>query len=232
MRKLFLVLVVALLAGCGGEDGGKATIWITRDRGAHVLLQQRVPSGLTAMQALDRVADIDTRYAGRYVQAIDGLEGSLSSRRDWFYFINGYEGDRSAAEYRLRPGDVEWWDLRSWRGRMREPVAVGAFPEPFLHGFDGKTRPARVMYSSAVPRDVAEKVAGLLHGRAVRAISVTRDGGANVLVLSQPHAAPSLVATLGKSPGPGAAVVFVFHGDPELLLKKPPFGRLRYEVRG
>jgi hypothetical protein len=130
VRKLFLVLVVAALAGCGGEDGGKATIWITRDKGAHVLLQQRVPSGLTAMQALDRVADIDTRYAGRYVQAINGLEGSLTSRRDWFYFINGYEGDRSAAEYRLRAGDVEWWDFRSWENRMREPVAVGAFPVP------------------------------------------------------------------------------------------------------
>jgi hypothetical protein len=232
VRKLLLFLVVAVLAGCGGEDGGKATIWITRDRGAHVLLQQRVPSGLTAMQALDRVADIDTRYAGRYVQAIDGFEGSLSSRRDWFYFINGYEGDRSAAEYRLRPGDVEWWDLRSWRNLMREPVAVGAFPEPFLHGFDGKTRPARVVYSAAVRRGVAEKVAVLLHGRAVRAISLTRDAEANVLVLSHPHAAPSLLATLGESPGPGAAVVFVFHGDPELLLKKPPFGRLRYEMPG
>jgi hypothetical protein len=230
VRKLLLVLVVVVLAGCGGEDGGKATIWITRDRGAHVLLQQRVPSGLTAMQALDRVADIDTRYAGRYVQAIDGLEGSLSSRRDWFYFINGYDGDRSAAEYRLRSGDVEWWDLRSWRNRMREPVAVGAFPEPFLHGFGGKTRPARVLYSSAVPRDLAEKVARLLHGRATRGISLEREAGANVLVLSQPHAAPSLLATLGLSPG--AAVVFVFHGNPQLLLRQPPFGRFRYEVRG
>jgi hypothetical protein len=232
VRKLLLVLAVAVLAGCSGEDGGKATIWITRDRGAHVLLQQRVPSGLTAMQALDRVADVDTRYAGRYVQAINGLEGSLSARRDWFYFINGYEGDRSAAEYRLRSGDVEWWDLRSWQNRMRQPVAVGAFPEPFLHGFAGKTRPACVLYSSAVPRGLAEKVARLLHGRATRSSSLTRDAGANVLVLSQPHSPPSLLAMPGRSPGPGAAVVFVFHGDPELLLKKPPFGRLRYEVRG
>ena len=89
------------------------------------------------MQALDRMAEIKTRYAGRYVQSIDGTEGSIAARSDWFYFINGYEADRSAAEYRLRDGDVEWWDFRSWRTRMREPVVVGAFPEPFLHGYGG-----------------------------------------------------------------------------------------------
>jgi len=139
---LALVLAVAALAGCGGEDGGRATIWITRDRGAHVLLQKSVPSGLTAMQALNRVADVDTRYGGRFVEAINGIEGSLDARRDWFYFINGYEADRSAAEYRLRDGDVEWWDFRSWRGQMREPLVVGAFPEPFVHGYGGKTLPA------------------------------------------------------------------------------------------
>ena len=89
-------------------------VWVTRDRGAHVLLMRTVPAGLTAMQGLDRVADIKTRYAGRYVQAIDGIEGSLTARRDWFYFVNGKLGDRSAAEVRLHDGDVEWWDYRRW----------------------------------------------------------------------------------------------------------------------
>src|SRR3989442_1778376 len=127
VKRLALVLAAGVLAGCGGGEHGKATLWVTRDRGAQVILDRHVPAGLTAMQALDRVADIKTRYGGRYVQAIDGIEGSLSGRRDWFYFINGYEADRSAAEYRLHAGDVEWWDYRSWRGEMRRPVVVGAF---------------------------------------------------------------------------------------------------------
>jgi hypothetical protein len=93
-----------------------------------------VPAGLTAMQALDRVADIETTYGGRYVQAIDGIDGSISSRHDWFYFVNGLEADRSAAEVRLHAGDIEWWDYRSWAREMREPVVIGAFPEPFRHG--------------------------------------------------------------------------------------------------
>ena len=88
-----------------------------------------------------READVETRYGGRFVQSIEGIEGDVGARADWFYFINGFEGDRSAAEYRLRDGDVDWWDFRSWRAQMRQPVVVGAFPEPFLHGYGGKTRP-------------------------------------------------------------------------------------------
>jgi Zn-dependent alcohol dehydrogenase len=46
------VLVLAL-AGCGGEHGhGTATLWVTSDRGAHVLYAGKVPAGLTAIQAL------------------------------------------------------------------------------------------------------------------------------------------------------------------------------------
>jgi hypothetical protein len=225
VNRLALVLAAVALAGCSGGESGKATLWITRDRGGHVLVAKQVPAGLTAMQALDRVADIDTRYGGRYVQAIDGLAGSLSSRRDWFYFVNGYEGDRSAAEYRLRPGDVEWWDFRSWRMQMREPVVVGAFPEPFVHGYGGHRLPARVVFRLDSQRAMAERLAKLLGGRATRN---TGTAGANVLVLRTPGKEPSLRVSGGNAPG--APVVFTFTGDPALLLRTVPFGRYRYEV--
>jgi hypothetical protein len=128
---------VLALAGCGGEQThGTATLWVTRDRGAQVLFEGDVPAGLTAMQALVRTRKVETRYGGRYVQAIDGVSGSLSAQKDWFFFVNGVESGTGAAEVRLRPGDVEWWDYRSWRGgAMTVPVVVGAFPEPFVHGF-------------------------------------------------------------------------------------------------
>ena len=48
-----------------------------------------------------------TRYGGRYLQSIDGVSGSLTQQRDWFYFVNGVEGGRSAAEVTLHPGDVD-----------------------------------------------------------------------------------------------------------------------------
>ena len=202
-------------------------LWVTRDQGTHVLLQRQVPAGLTAIQALDRVTDITTRYSGRYVQSINGIEGSIGARRDWFYFINGYEADRSAAEYRLRNGDVEWWDFRSWRTRMREPVVVGAFPEPFVHGYGGKRLPARVVFRLEAQRPAAQRLARLIGGRATRRVDAGSKQNVNLLVLL-PGKKPSLRAGGGEAPGD--SVVFTFSGNPQLLLRSIPFGRLRYQV--
>jgi len=211
-----LVLAAALLAGCGGGGGGRATLWVTRDQGRQVLMVESVPAGLTAMQALDRKAKITTRYGGRFVQSIQGIEGSLSARRDWFWFVNGIEGDRSAAEYRLHPGDVEWWDYRSWARRESVPVVVGAFPEPFLHGFDGKVRPAVVIGSGPGARAIAR----LLHGR----LGASAPRGANVFRIVSGR--PRLIARKR----PGGAVEFLFAGDAARLARDPASVRYRYEV--
>jgi hypothetical protein len=143
LRRLLCAVALLALAGCGGASspGGTASIWVTRDRGATVLHAERVPAGLTVLQALDRIADVETRYGGRFVQAVDGIGGSLAARRDWFYFVNGVEPDVGAAEVRLHAGDVAWWDYRSWRGDMEQPVVVGAFPRPLTVGFGGRRRP-------------------------------------------------------------------------------------------
>ena len=150
---LAALAVLVLLAGCGsfgaGGEEGTATLWVTRDRGAEVLLDTRVDAGQTLMRALASKADVDTRYGGRFVQSIDGLAGSLEDQRDWFWFVNGYEGDRSASSYRLHDGDVAWLDYRGWEREGEARVVVGAFPEPFLHGYDGKTRPAAVRFDGS-----------------------------------------------------------------------------------
>jgi hypothetical protein len=137
VRPVLLVAVVLALAGCGGgHTHGTATLWVTQDHGAKVLFSGSVPAGLTAMQELTRVQKVGTRYGGRYVQSIDGVSGSLSGEKDWFFFVNGVESGTGAAEVKLKPGDIEWWDYRSWKGSgMSVPVVVGAFPEPFVHGF-------------------------------------------------------------------------------------------------
>jgi len=106
-----LALVLAL-AGCGASGSGTATLKVTRDRGHHVLLVARVPAGLTAIQALERKAKVQTSYGGRFVVAINGL--ASAPHHDWFYWVNGVLADRSAAEVRLHAGDVEWWDYRAW----------------------------------------------------------------------------------------------------------------------
>jgi hypothetical protein len=161
VRSALVLLLALVLVGCGGvREHGTATLWVTRDRGAHVLYTGTVPAGLTAMQALDRKRKLTTRYGGRFVQSIDGLEGSLTRRHDWFYFMNGIEGDRSAAEVKLHDGDVEWWDFRGWSGSsMSVPVVVGAYPEPFRRG---TTSVVAVGVGAAVARAIAGQVHGVV----------------------------------------------------------------------
>ena len=215
-RAPVLLLAVALLVGCGGErTHGTATLWVTRDRGAHVLLVKQVPAGETAMQALDRVTTLKTRYGGRFVQGIDGVEGSLAEGRDWFYFVNGIAPAVGAAEFRIHPGDVEWWDYRSWKGSGEVAVVVGAFPEPFVHGFRGKVRPAVVIGAGA------KELARLLHAR----VATTGPRGANVfrIVAGPPHFTARM--------RPGGGVEFAFAGDVRALARDPAEYRYRYEVR-
>jgi hypothetical protein len=153
MRRLFGLVCAALaLAGCGlgpGEEReGGAELRVTRDFGHELLAEasrDTVREDETVMRFLQSERDVETRYGGKFVQSIDGLEGSGPvGRRDWFYFVNGIEADVGAADFELSPHDVVQWDHRDWRAAMRIPAIVGAFPEPFLHGYQGKRLPVRV----------------------------------------------------------------------------------------
>jgi len=157
MRRAAVAVLALALTGCGGARGhGTATLWVTRDRGAHVLFTGKVPAGLTAIQALERVQKVKTRYGGRFVQSIGGVSGDASKQRDWFYFVNGVEADRGAAEVRLRQGDIEWWDYRSWAHAMSVPVVVGAWPKP-VEGH------VAVVAAEPAARTAARALAGSLH---------------------------------------------------------------------
>ena len=230
-----LAAALAVLTGCGGAPRaeGTATLWVTRDEGRKVLLVADVPAGLTALQALDREADVETRYGGRYVNAINGVAGSLSAGRDWFYFVNGYEGDRGAAEYRLRDGDVEWWDFRSWRTRQRQPFVVGAFPEPFAHGFDGRRREAAVRYEAPEHADVARALGDVVGATSVAEASEAAPPGANVLVVVGRPGNVFREDPQARAERPGDAVrLLVGAGAARRLAREPAVFRFRYEVAG
>jgi hypothetical protein len=153
VRRVAATLLAALLlAGCGigpGEQrSGGAQVRVTRDFGEHELQSgstKTISDGQTVMRLTEAKFDVDTRYGGRFIQAIDGLKGTgATGQRDWFFFVNGVESEVGAAEYDLSPGDRIQWDYRRWDVAMRVPAIVGSFPEPFLHGLNGRRRPVRV----------------------------------------------------------------------------------------
>ena len=77
LRRLALLLAAAcLLAGCGEEAAGEgsAQLWVTRDRGAELLVDAKVEAGQTLLRALAAETEVETRYGGRYVGSTgDGL---------------------------------------------------------------------------------------------------------------------------------------------------------------
>ena len=213
-RALVALAVLVLLAGCGGAAGdeeGTAQLWVTRDRGAELLVDAKVEAGQTLMRALAAEADVETRYGGRYVQSVNGIEGSLGEQRDWFWFVNGYEGDRSAASYTLRDGDVAWVDYRAWEQEGEARVVVGAFPEPFLHGYAGKTRAAVVRFEGS--RKLAARFAHSIGADSIERLGTPVPEGANVLELrnGSRRAEAELLGEVAGDP-----VRIVLSGNPDL----------------
>ena len=203
-RALSAAVVFVLLAGCGvgaGGEEGTAELWVTRDRGSTLLVETDVDAGQTLMRALAAEADLETSFGGRFIRAVNGIEGSLTNQRDWFWFVNGYEGDVSAASYRLRDGDVAWVDYRGWQREGEARVVVGAFPEPFLHGYAGKTRPVVVRYA---------------RGQATRAREIGRTVGAgSIAVMGTPVPNGANVVELrGGPPRATAQLLGETAGDP------------------
>jgi Domain of unknown function (DUF4430) len=146
------LLAALVAAGCGlgpGKGTGGVSLVVTRDFGAvrvGGVRADRVPGSETVMRFLERSFAVQTRYGGGFVQAINGLAGKYGggTRVDWFYYVNGIEADRGAAAFQLHRGDRVWWDRHDWSAAQRVPAVVGSYPEPFLHGDNGRRLPTRI----------------------------------------------------------------------------------------
>jgi hypothetical protein len=149
------IAVAFALAGCGlgaGKGTSDVRVTVTRDFGTAPIgsaNESRVPGSQTVMRLLERSFRVTTRFGGGFVQSIDGHSGT-SSRRDWFYYVNGLQASLGAAGTAVHRGDRIWWDLHDWSATDSIPAVVGSFPEPFVHGSGGKRLPTTLACAPAV----------------------------------------------------------------------------------
>ncbi|HWH96620.1 MAG TPA: DUF4430 domain-containing protein [Baekduia sp.] len=159
-RAHFRVLAVAAVAalataaaGCGvgaGPKAGETELLVSKDFGAEPIVQTDQPKtggSDTVMRLLQRNAPkVGTRYGGNFVNSIDGVSGGRRDGNpvDWFFYVNGVQADKGATAVKVHEGDRVWWDLHDWSATDDVPAVVGSFPEPFLHGVDGRRLPTRV----------------------------------------------------------------------------------------
>jgi hypothetical protein len=188
-RRLALLAAVAALglAGCGlgaGTSSSGVSLTVTDGFGKRVVVlkdDMKTHGEDTVMRLLQRSAKVTTRFSGGFVQAVNGLSGQTgSSPVDWFFFVNGSEGSKGSASVRVHAGDQVWWDRHDWGAAMDVPAVVGSYPEPFLHGLDGKRLPVRIECSppnTAGCKQVSDLLgkAGVVAARGGLAASFTKE---------------------------------------------------------
>jgi hypothetical protein len=134
-----LVCAALVAAGCGlgpGADVGDVQLTVTREFGAEPVLDRSLAAkeSDTVMRLLEGEADVETRYGGGYVHAIDGTaeEQRGGDPYDWFFYVDGVESQIGAAEVELEGGERVWWDYRNWSATNHVPAVVGSWPSPFV----------------------------------------------------------------------------------------------------
>jgi hypothetical protein len=141
-----------LLAGCGigpGDTPGGVRLAVTEGFGGELIGSSSSPQiqgQETVMSLLMRNYHVKTRYGGGFVESIDGHSGGTHGGEpsDWFYYVNGVQAPKGAADTNVHAGDRVWWDLHDWSQTQEIPAVVGSYPEPFLDGIEGKRLPVRV----------------------------------------------------------------------------------------
>jgi hypothetical protein len=145
IRASVALVATLALAGCGLGAGTKpvsVSLLVTRGFGSQTVLATAAPRVVgadTVMRMLERNASVGTRYGGGFVESIGKLSGGGGS--DWFYYVNGVQAGKGAADTRLHSGDHVWWDRHYWAATQTIPAVVGSFPEPFADGYGGKRLP-------------------------------------------------------------------------------------------
>lgn len=149
VRALALVVAVAALAGCGqsASDGADGIfLSVTRDYGADEVVALR----------------------GEPVPPAGGLAGILSRypnpRGAQSLFVNGIRVDGPVGSAVAHGGDRVWLDQHEPGVARAVRAVVGSFPEPFVHGLDGRRLPVRLECDD--PRAgacaaIADKLVGL-----------------------------------------------------------------------
>jgi hypothetical protein len=152
MRRLILAAAVAALAtGCGSKaevpTGGRVTVTVSQDFGKSLLAPTRSQTAGepdTVLDMLER-SQFEVRADGGAVEEIDGLSAGREDGKpvEWFAYVNGIATPEGAATRELYEGDRIWYDHHGTGSRVG--AVVGAFPQPFTTGIDGKKLPIRLV---------------------------------------------------------------------------------------
>ncbi len=183
MKFLLCILALLLIGGCSSapvsEPGGEVRLWVTRDFGSTEIYAQTIAAapGQTVMSLLQDHLEVETGYGGGFVNAIGGLAsgyttgGNEQQRLDWFYYVNGVISSLGATDYVPAQGDVIWWDYHPWGNISFTPAVIGAFPQPFINGYDYEN-PGTLILVGEGYEDLAQGIAAYFQDLGVEQVEL------------------------------------------------------------
>ena len=136
------------------EDSFHVEIILTKNYGQSTMFEKHIiaDAGETALDALQKVSDVETLYSGGFVESINGIKSTYllgkGAKNDWFFYINGILSPFGSADYILHPADIVRWDYHYWGSDIKPTAIIADYPEPFLHGFHGTIRDTIIVYSN------------------------------------------------------------------------------------
>lgn len=228
LRAAGVALFALALAGCGlaiGSGSGPVQLLVTRDFGARVLQHTgglHARGGETVLSVLAGTDAVRSRSPEGRMVSIDGLsatgrQGAAAANVQWVDYVNGVQAAKPPARTKVFPGDEVWWDLHDVTQSSSLPAAiVGAFPQPFLDGIEGRRLPVRVE-CTAVAGDACSAVTAVLRRSGVpAAVTAVGSGGApeTLRVIVGPwERIDSDLEAQTIADGPGASGVYARFAD-------------------
>jgi len=176
------------LAGCAIRSAPSGVqLLVTREFGAHVVQRTsglNAREGETMLALLSNAGAFPSSTRSGFVASIDGFSAAGQAAESgqsaqWVYYVNGVQARKPASTTKLLPGDHVWWDLHDASQSAGVPAAiVGAYPEPFLNGIEGKRLPVRIECTNVSERACSAVTASLRSFSVPAAIAGVGSGGA------------------------------------------------------
>jgi len=192
-------LLAILLCGCQSQPSGEieVKVIVTQNFGNDLMLDEPVivANGANALDALEKVAKVETKYGGGFIEAINCIRSRYSGsevKKDWFFYVNGMSTNVGVLDYKLCDGDLAHWDFHDWSFHAFVPAIIGDFPQPFLGGYQGKILPTMIVYDEGF-RDTALDLAAELETLGVE--NVRAQGATELSAQDKEHSNLILLGT-------------------------------------
>ncbi|NLL57084.1 MAG: DUF4430 domain-containing protein [Firmicutes bacterium] len=184
---VFFLALLQFTGGCtwstapAADEKATVNLWVTRDFGEETIFSAEIPlnSDQSVLSLLQEHLEVETEYGGGFISAINGLESGYSAaesegvqKTDWFYYVNGILSGQGAATYVPAGGDHIWWDYHLWSDTPFVPAVIGAFPQPFLGGFQGNN-PGTLILSGDGCGEQAEQLARFLEEQGCSSVEIS-----------------------------------------------------------